>query len=130
VQSLAQDERIKIVGAVRDIRPHLQQATVAVAPLTYGAGIQNKVLEAMACATPVVASPQAVSALSARAGQEVLIAREPAAFAEAVAGLLQSRQWQRQVGDAGRRFVECHHRWNDVTSKLERIYDELVRARN
>ena len=72
----------------------LRRAAVAVAPLTYGAGIQNKVLEAMACATPVVASPQAVSALDVVPGRDVLVARFVATFAhslEHLAGTLNLR---------------------------------------
>jgi glycosyltransferase involved in cell wall biosynthesis len=99
---------------------------VAVAPLTYGAGIQNKVLEAMACATPVVAYPQAVSALAAQPGQDVLVGREPAEFARAVLGLLDSAEQQGRIGEAGRRFVEGHHRWNKIASQLVGIYDELL----
>jgi sugar transferase (PEP-CTERM/EpsH1 system associated) len=130
IRRLGTDNRITVVGTVRDMRPHLRQAAVAVAPLTYGAGIQNKVLEAMACATPVVASPQAVSALDVELGREVMVAREPAAFAEAVAVLLEDPERQRQMGEAGRCFVERQHRWVDVVTQLERTYDELVGARN
>jgi glycosyltransferase involved in cell wall biosynthesis len=84
----------------------------------------------MACATPVVASPQAVSALDVVSGREVMVAREPAAFAAAVAGLLENPDRQRQMGEAGRCFVERQHRWVDVVTQLERTYDELVGARN
>jgi len=90
LRALAQDSRISIIGTVRDMRPYLQRATVAVAPLTYGAGIQNKFLEAMAFATPVVASPQAVSALAIKPGEHLLVGREPAEFAKAVLRLLES----------------------------------------
>jgi polysaccharide biosynthesis protein PslH len=126
VRALAQDARISVIGTVRDIRPHLQRATVAVAPLTYGAGIQNKVLEAMACATPVVASPQAVSALAVQTGRDILVGREPAEFAKAVLGLLESIEQRARIGEAGRRFVESHHRWNTIASELVGIYDELL----
>ena len=126
VQALTQDRRISVMGGVRDIRPYLQRATVAVAPLTYGAGIQNKVLEAMACATPVVAYPQAVSALAAQPGRDVLVGREPAEFARAVLGLLDSAEQQVRIGQAGRSFVERHHRWNVIASQLVGMYDELL----
>jgi glycosyltransferase involved in cell wall biosynthesis len=130
IRRLASDPRVSVLGTVPDMRPHLRQAAVAVAPLTYGAGIQNKVLEAMACATPVVASPQAVSALEAVPGCEVLVAREPAAFADEVVSLLDDRERQRRIGSAGRGFVERHHRWDIVAGQLERTYDELVGAGN
>jgi polysaccharide biosynthesis protein PslH len=130
VRALAKDPRISVIGTVHDIRPYLQRATVAVAPLTYGAGIQNKVLEAMACATPVVASPQAVSALEVKPGEDLLVGREPAEFAQAVLGLLDSTEQQVCIGEAGRRFVEGHHRWNKIASQLVGVYDELVNAKH
>ena len=130
IRRISTDPRVTVCGTVPDMRPHLRQAAVAVAPLTYGAGIQNKVLEAMACATPVVASPQAVSALEVVPGCEVLVAREPAAFAQEVVSLLEDTERQRQVGWAGRNFVERYHRWDIVVAQLERTYDELVGSRN
>jgi sugar transferase (PEP-CTERM/EpsH1 system associated) len=129
IQNLARDPRISVVGTVNDLRPYLQRATVAVASLTYGAGIQNKVLEAMACATPVVASPPAVLSLAAQPGVDLLVAREPADFADEVVNLLDSPALQRQVGAAGRQYVEQHHRWNSVAVQLESYYDELVGAK-
>jgi len=129
IQRLAADPRVSVLGTVPDMRPHLRTAAVAVAPLTYGAGIQNKVLEAMACATPVVASPQAVSALEVVPGCEVLVAREPEAFAEETVSLLEHPERQRQIGRAGRSYVERHHRWDIVVDQLERTYDELIGAR-
>jgi sugar transferase (PEP-CTERM/EpsH1 system associated) len=129
IRKLSQDPRISVVGSVSDMRPFLQQATVAVAPLTYGAGIQNKVLEAMACATPVTASPQAISALVAQPGREVIVARDPATFAEEVVSLLDNPARQRCIGEAGRCFVERHHRWDHIALQLERTYDELIYAR-
>jgi len=129
LRKLSADPRITVAGSVPDIRPHLHRAAVAIAPLTYGAGIQNKVLEAMACATPVVASPQAVSALEVDSGHEVLVAREPEAFAREVMCLLADPPRRRQIGWAGRSFVERHHRWDTVVTQLERTYDELIGAR-
>ena len=62
--ALQKYQKILVTGRVDDIRPYLRQATLSVSPLLYGAGIQNKILEAMACGTPVVATPLAVSALT------------------------------------------------------------------
>jgi glycosyltransferase involved in cell wall biosynthesis len=61
--SLSANTRIHLSGEVPDIRPYLKSATVAVAPITYGAGIQNNVLESLACATPTVVTAHAISAL-------------------------------------------------------------------
>ena len=88
VRALAADPRITVTGYVPNLQPYVSQATVAVCPLVYGAGIQNKILEAMACATPVVAGPIGLSALKARAGEEMLVADTPQEFARHVLRLL------------------------------------------
>jgi polysaccharide biosynthesis protein PslH len=119
---------VRVTGAVADIRPYLQQATIAVAPLPYGAGIQNKVLEAMACATPVVATPQAVSALAAVPGQDVLVAQQPEATAEALLSLLAAPEMGRQIGQNGRCYVERRHQWANIIRQLEETYLETIAA--
>jgi glycosyltransferase involved in cell wall biosynthesis len=125
IRALANDQRITVTGTVPDLVGYLQEAAVAVAPIAYGAGIQNKVLEAMACATPVVASPAAVAALDLASGREALVAEEAAEFARAALSLLESDQRRVEVGRAGRAYVERRHRWSEIAAQLETIY-ELV----
>lgn len=117
---------VTLSTSVPDIRPYLRSATVAVAPMQYGAGIQNKVLEAMACATPVVASPPAVSALNAVDGEHLQIADSPRAFADRVLGLLSDNDLRERIGRGGRGYVERHHDWDDITRQLESIYRDAI----
>lgn len=128
VRELARHPRIKVTGTVADVRPYLRAAAVAVAPQPYAVGVQNKVLEAMACGTPVVASPQAASALQANSGRDLLVADDSKAFSRAVLSLLNDAGIRRSLGRAGRQYVEQHHRWSDSAEKLEGIYDELIGA--
>jgi polysaccharide biosynthesis protein PslH len=125
ILALANQPNIVITGTVKDLPPYLQQATVAVAPIAYGVGIQNKVLEAMACATPVVTTPQAVSALDVCSGEDVLVAQEPADFADAVLSLLDDPQVRQRLGEAGRLYVEKHHMWDSIARQLAGIYSEI-----
>jgi glycosyltransferase involved in cell wall biosynthesis len=104
----------------------LQKASLAVAPIAYGAGIQNKVLEAMACQTPVVTSPQAVSALDVQPGKDVLVSDGPEPFAEHILHLLDDPIFSRQIGQAGRKYVETHHHWPAVAGQFEDLYREVV----
>jgi polysaccharide biosynthesis protein PslH len=104
----------------------LQRATLSVAPLTYGAGIQNKVLEAMACATPVVASPVAISSLNAVDGRDLLVGIDPSEFARHILYLLRNAEDRTSIGTNGRRFVEENHDWNQIVSDLETIYQRVV----
>ncbi|MCA9960283.1 MAG: glycosyltransferase, partial [Anaerolineales bacterium] len=95
-------------------------------PITYNAGIQNKVLEAMACATPVVTTPQATASLQLKPGQDVLVAEQPTDFAQQIVSLLNNPHQQYQVGQAGRTYVETYHNWINVAQRLEEIYREVI----
>jgi len=119
---LNQNPAITVTGTVDDIRPYMQTATIGVAPIQYGAGIQNKVLEAMACGTPVISTSRAISALEVHPGRDLLVADEPGAFAKNIIALLGDRNAQHKIGDAGRRYVEKHHNWDHIAAQLEEIY--------
>ena len=117
---------VTVTGHVPDMRPYLQTATLAVAPMAYGAGIQNKVLEAMACGTPVVASPQAVAALPETVQQALLIAADAPSSAAAILSLLRDPALQTSLGRRARAYVSEHFDWSTVTAELETIYDGLL----
>lgn len=122
VRALAADPAVTVTGGVPDVRPYLRSATVAVAPIAYGVGIQNKVLEAMAVGTPVVCTPQAVSALATIDGQDLIVAQDPAQQAEAIVGLLNDPARAARIGANGRAYIERHHDWSRITERLEAIY--------
>ena len=124
VRALAADPRVMVTGGVPDIAPFLHQATLAVVPLRYGVGIQNKVLEAMATATPVVASPQATRALGAQSSAAVRLAATPAAFASSVLELLDDPAQRAALSAAGRRYVETNHDWRRSAERLTDCYIE------
>jgi len=122
IVALGSDARIRVTGAVDSMAKMLHQSTIAVVPLRYGVGIQNKVLEAMATATPVVATPQATQALAPEARAALLQANSPSAFAQAVLELLEQPQRRQQLGEAGRTYVETHHSWLNNANRLVERY--------
>ncbi len=114
VQELAARPGVVVTGTVPDVRPYIAHARVAVAPLRIARGIQNKVLEAMAMATPVVVSPQALEGIDAEPGAELVLAQDGAGFVEAVSGLLQARHAgpeRAPIGLAARAKVERKYSW-------------------
>lgn len=113
---------VVVTGTVPDIRPYLASATVAVCPIRYGAGIQNKVLEALAMATPVVTTPQGIAALQVHHETELLVAASKETFAQHVLRLLDDENLRCRLGQAGRRYVEQHHDWNAIVAQLESFY--------
>jgi len=124
--ALAKDDRVHVTGFVPDLRPYLARATVSVSPMQYSVGIQNKVLEAMAMGTPVVASSQACSALKVRNGTHLLVADDPTTFAERVLRLLDDVALRREMAMNGRNYVEERHDWRTIAHNLENIYAEVM----
>jgi glycosyltransferase involved in cell wall biosynthesis len=118
------DSRVQITGTVDDVRPYLRKATISVAPIRYGAGIQNKVLEAMACGTPVIATPEAVKALHVRSDHHLVIKNEEQDLADAICSLLTNPTRCSSLGLAGRAFVEANHDWRLAVEGLSRIYQD------
>ena len=109
VQALAQRDGVKVTGTVPDVRPYIAHAAVAVAPLRIARGIQNKVLEAMAMATPVVVSPQALEGIEAEPGTELVLAQYAGCYVDAIAALL--ARSDNQIGLAARARVERKYSW-------------------
>lgn len=111
---------VVVTGTVADVRPYLQHAAVVVAPLRVARGIQNKILEAMAMARPVVASQSCVAAISAEPETELLAATSVADFVAQIGALLASPEHAASVGSAGRQRVLQSYSWAAHLSKIDR----------
>lgn len=130
ILALSKDPRVTVTGTVPDIRPYLNRAVMAAAPIAYGVGIQNKVLEAMACAVPVICTPQAASALNAVPGRDLVVADDDDDFAKKILWILADKQQQEYIGCNGRLYVENHHQWESVVSELELVYERAIYENN
>jgi sugar transferase (PEP-CTERM/EpsH1 system associated) len=117
VQALAQLPGVVVTGTVPDVRPYIAHARVAVAPLRIARGIQNKVLEAMAMATPVVVSPQALEGIEAIPGTDLLLAEDAAGFVAKVSGLL--TEGDTAIGHVARAKVEQLYSWPSNLAHIE-----------
>jgi sugar transferase (PEP-CTERM/EpsH1 system associated) len=118
VRRLALLPRVIVTGEVSDVRSWLAAADVVAAPLRIARGVQNKVLEAMAMARPVVASPAAFEGIDAEAGRELLVADSAEAQAAAIIGLLADPAGARRIGDAARHGMETRYRWEACLAPL------------
>lgn len=114
-------EGVVVTGRVPDVRPYLAHADVVVAPLRIARGIQNKVLEGMAMAKAVVATPQALEGIAARPGEEVLVAENAAAQADLVLRLLKEPAEAMRVGEAARRRVAADYTWAPNLARLDAL---------
>ena len=122
VRRLARDPRITVTGYVPDLRSYIGRATVAISPLPYAVGIQNKVLEAMAMGTPVVVSASAAAGLQTLDGQDLLVAETAEAFAASVLHLLTDQELWQTLSQHGQAYVAAHHDWDAIIEHLTELY--------
>lgn len=125
VRALEEDERITVTGYVPDVRPYLDRATVALAPLLVASSPQFNILEALAMETPVVTTPRCSRALGALHSQHLLVAESPQSYAEAVLTLLNYPFLARALGEHGRKFVIHHYNWASAAAVLNQLYATL-----
>jgi len=118
----------RVTGEVTDVRPWLAGADVVVAPLLIARGVQNKVLEAMAMARPVVLTPAAATGIGGRDGVQFAIADGAPALAARVLTLIDDRTAALAMGAAARAFVQAHAGWDTVLAPLPAmIWPEIMR---
>jgi len=105
VKKLGLISGVSVTGRVDDMFETLFAATIAVDPLTAGAGLQNKVLEAMACGIPMVITPMANEGIGAKHSENILIADDPEKFAHHVLDLLDDSKLRESIGSNARKFI-------------------------
>lgn len=108
-----------------DVAPHLAHAAVFVNPVQRGAGVNIKMVEAMAAGLPVVTTSIGARGLHWRDGEHLVVADDPAEFGRAVAALLDDAALRTRLAEAGRRFVELEL---DGVRQVNRLQELLCSA--
>lgn len=128
IQQLAKhNANIVVTGFVDDLSVFLQRAGVAVAPMNAGSGQQFKVIEAMACGTPVVTTSKVLNSIEAVDGEHLLVADNADIFARQVIKLLQDSNLAGTLALNARRLVEEKYAWERSVENLEEIYYSIFK---
>ncbi len=122
-----QGGEVHIAGHVPDLRPYFENALLYVSALRLGAGIKNKILEAMAMQTAVVATPLSCDGINVTHGQNVILAKRTEDLTKAVIRMLQDTRLRRQIAAGGRELVEKHYTWRCVANAYETLYETVIR---
>ncbi len=117
---------VEVTGFIEDLAAKYNEASVVVAPLRFGAGTQNKVLEAMAMGIPVVCSHIGFAGLGIAQGEGAFMHRDPQGFASAVCDLLERQSLRETTGAAGLRVMRERFGWEAVAARLEGYFREAV----
>jgi glycosyltransferase involved in cell wall biosynthesis len=118
---------VKVTGFVKDLSEMYASASIVVAPLRFGAGTQNKVLEAMAMGVPVVSRNIGFNGLNIVSGQGVILAMESTDFAQQCIELLQSSERRKSVGEQGMEIIHTQFDWDVIARKLEDYFLQIVK---
>lgn len=113
----------RIWGRVEDMRTWLKASDLAIVPLDIARGVQNKVLEAMAMALPVVLTSGAATGIPAHDGEDFRIADSDEDLAAAVLALLRDRRGAQAMGQSARRFVMENANWQAKLAGLPALLD-------
>lgn len=117
---------VEVTGLVPDVRVYLRRSTCFVSPLRSGAGIHNKILEAMAEGVPVVATPLSCEGIEVTPGENVLLGDSPAELAAGVLRLLGDGELRRRVGEGGLRLMSELYAWASVADRYEQLYSTVI----
>jgi len=120
------DKSVIVTGAVHDVRPYLDRASVVVSPMISGTGIKNKILEAMAMGKPVVCTANSVFGINVKPYENIVIADTNEDFATEILKLLRNAQVRHQIGEKARETVVQQYSWAQVVGILNSCLEQIV----
>jgi MoaA/NifB/PqqE/SkfB family radical SAM enzyme/glycosyltransferase involved in cell wall biosynthesis len=119
---LAGIPNINLVGRVDDIVPPLMAAGIGLAPIVSGAGIRGKIHQHSMLGRPSVATPLGANGLAYEHDQSIVIAKEPAEYADAIIRLLTDEPLRERIGNNAREVVAKHYSWSNIVPQIEALY--------
>jgi sugar transferase (PEP-CTERM/EpsH1 system associated) len=126
----ARETGIVVTGTVEDIRPYMHRGSVYVVPLLVGGGTRIKIFEAMAAGKAVVSTTIGAEGLPVSHGENILLADDPASFANSIIDLISDPARRRKLGQAARELVASSYSWHAVGKTLGGVLQTaLERAR-
>ncbi len=128
VRKWAHHPRIKITGFVPDVRTSLREAMVSVCSVQLRVGTQTKILEALACGTPVVTTSAGNHGIGAVSGKHLYVADNRREFADRVLSLLSAEKWN-EISKNGQHFVRDNFSWENSAAKLEQVMERLMNGK-
>jgi glycosyltransferase involved in cell wall biosynthesis len=122
----AENDRVILTGTVEDVRPHLDRCEVLVVPLRSGGGTRIKIFEAMAQGVPVVSTTIGAEGLPVPDGEAILIADDPAEFADAVVTLLDTPDRRERLAEQARALMMDEYSWATVAKRFLTLLNQAV----
>jgi sugar transferase (PEP-CTERM/EpsH1 system associated) len=125
VKRLAETAGVEVTGRVDDVRPHIAEGSVYIVPLRIGGGTRLKIFEAMAMGKAVVSTTVGAEGLPVTPGHDIVIADEPARFAQAVVHLIRDAEFRQRIECSARQLVVERYDWSAVAEDFEHALRRL-----
>ncbi|PQA58315.1 glycosyltransferase [Siphonobacter curvatus] len=129
ILSLHGTKGIIVLPNVESIADELNKARVAVAPMQIGSGMQNKILEAMACSLPVITTPLGLGSIQASNNVDIIVSDEPLDYAECCISLLENYDKCRSIGTKGHNLVIEKYSNGVQIKRLVSFYDSIIKLK-
>jgi len=126
VKNAKENQNIKIMGYVEDVRPYILQSLVFIAPLRSGSGTKLKVLNAMAMGKAVVTTSIGAEGIKVTPDENIMIADNPQDFAEKIIYLLRHPEIAIKIGKEARQVIEKYYDWKVIDKNMEQIYQKVL----
>ena len=129
IRRMEENPGVVVTGTVDDVRPFLERSSVVVAPYRMGSGVKHKIPIAFSMGKPVVATPNACQGIEVTHGENVMIAKEPKSFANAIQALLESEDRRRALGKRAQSFIREEYSWDAILSRLLADVEKIVEGK-
>jgi len=128
VVALGELDGVTVTGEVKEPADYIARAAVCIDPVQAGAGMQNKLVEFMAVAKPIVATTVANEGINASPGEHLVLADDPHDMAVEILDLFDKPERAAKIGAAARKFVQESWTWEAHFLRLEADMMEVMRA--
>jgi polysaccharide biosynthesis protein PslH len=129
IQDLAQLDHVYVTGYVKDINSYIISSTISVAPIWMGSGLKNKIIQAMGCKVPVVASLESNKGVNAANYESILLSDDYDEFAMHCINLLKDSSYRTLIAERGFQFVQENFSYQSVENKLIRVFNPDDRSK-
>ncbi|MDG5787885.1 glycosyltransferase family 4 protein [Evansella sp. AB-P1] len=126
IQKLNGMNNIVVTGFVEEIGEYLSKAMIGVYPLQSGTGMQNKILEALACGLPTVATPLALQGFPTISPNDVAIAHNKEETIKMIERLIDNEVIRNKYSKLGQQFIFNHYSWDKNVTNLEKIWSKAM----
>ncbi len=126
VLKLRKTDGVEVTGFMEDPYQYVEASEVFVVPMRFGAGVQNKILEAMALGKPVVTTSLGVEGIKGREDEHFLVADKPEEMVEKIMDLLESRKRRRSIGRRARALIEERYTWKRIGEQFLKEIGQIL----